>query len=58
MERINKPIAVQRSICKPVMTQDRKPHALSRFDNTPPFQRIKFTKYGKIGHMQERSYSG
>lgn len=57
MERINKPIAVQRSACKPV-PQDRKPQALPRFDSILPFQRIKCTKCGKIGHTQERCYSG
>ena len=32
MERINKPIAVQHSIRKPVMTQYRKPQALPSLD--------------------------
>mgnify|MGYP004572706699 CR=1 FL=1 len=54
MERINKLIAFQRSIRKPVVIQDRKPQVLLGLDNTALFQRmnLKCTKCGKIGHTR------
>ena len=58
MERINKPIAVQCSVRRPVMTQDRKPQALPKLDKMSSYQRtnLKYTKCGKIGHTQKRCY--